>query len=501
MDIVDEDCCQHIEDYKRDDINTFRVVHAIFVVCTDEKSKQTKLKNAFCHVCQRLGPHLHACLHCVFFGCHKHIREHTADMKHCFSMDLTYGQVHCTKCDDYIYDSKLDEIAMTNKMSAAKCNKRLLNWTSWEPLEEDRGDFLNCNPKRICITPDSTIGLRGLLNLGSTCFMNCIVQALMHTPLLRDYFLSERHKCNGLPGTCLVCELSRLFQEFYRGQRVPLALNKLLHLIWTHAQQLAGYEQQDAHEFFIETLGVLHKHCEELSPQHSTISTTEKITKCASIIDQIFAGGLQSDLVCQKCNAVSTTIDPTWDFSLDLGPVSLGGRPPSSLIDCLERYTRPEHLGSIKCSSCQSYQESTKQLTLKTLPIVVSFHLKRFQHSKEVRFLPTKSSLNVFFFIQKEKKILTSISFPEMLDMTPFMSRNKTSSSYPIPPDNRYSLFAVINHLGSSINAGHYTAYVRQQRDYWYKCDDHVITRANLKEVLDSEGYLLFYHKHNLGYE
>lgn len=52
---------------------------------------------------------------------------------------------------------------------------------------------------------------------------------------------------------------------------------------------------------------------------------------------------------------------------------------PKSLLDCLERFTRPEHLGSsakIKCSTCQSYQESTKQLSMKKLPIVASFHLK-----------------------------------------------------------------------------------------------------------------------------
>ena len=96
---------------------------------------------------------------------------------------------------------------------------------------------------------------------------------------------------------------------------------------------------------------------------------------------------------------MSTTIDPFWDISLDLGPspdatvesgcasndnqnVPSDQQPEqerTSLVDCLERFTRAEHLGSsakIKCSKCQSYQESTKQLTMKKLPVVASFHLK-----------------------------------------------------------------------------------------------------------------------------
>ena len=49
----------------------------------------------------------------------------------------------------------------------------------------------------------------------------------------------------------------------------------------------------------------------------------------------------------------------------------------------------------------------------------------------------------------------------------------------------------MINHVGT-IEAGHYTAYIRQHRDHWFKCDDHLITKADIRDVLDSEGYRPF---------
>lgn len=113
--------------------------------------------------------------------------------------------------------------------------------------------------------------------------MNCIVQTLVHTPPLRDFFLGDGHICQREISKCLVCEMSNLVQEvcfghiffcqvkyelnvlifiqkFYSNKNTPHIPDKLLHLVWTNARHLAGYEQQDAHEFFISTLDLLHRH-------------------------------------------------------------------------------------------------------------------------------------------------------------------------------------------------------------------------------------------------
>lgn len=52
---------------------------------------------------------------------------------------------------------------------------------------------------------------------------------------------------------------------------------------------------------------------------------------------------------------------------------------------------------------------------------------------------------------------------------------------------SRYSLFAVVNHQGT-LESGHYTSFIRQHKDQWFKCDDAIITKASIKDVLDSEG-------------
>jgi len=51
----------------------------------------------------------------------------------------------------------------------------------------------------------------GFNNLGNTCFLNSVLQSLMYTPALRNYFSNANHikECRS-KGVCFLCEFSRL---------------------------------------------------------------------------------------------------------------------------------------------------------------------------------------------------------------------------------------------------------------------------------------------------
>ena len=56
---------------------------------------------------------------------------------------------------------------------------------------------------------------------------------------------------------------------------------------------------------------------------------------CDCIIHRVFTGSLQSDLTCASCRAVSTTVDPFWDISLD---VAFQSRFQRAIITCIVEF-------------------------------------------------------------------------------------------------------------------------------------------------------------------
>jgi ubiquitin carboxyl-terminal hydrolase 22/27/51 len=106
-------------------------------------------------------------------------------------------------------------------------------------------------------------------------------------------------------------------------------------------QNMAGYAQQDAHEYFISLIDEIHKNCKHQTSQD-----------CNCIVHKVFGGFLQSEVTCSKCNNSTCTDDPFLDLSLEL---KKGKKKKSGVLECLEDYTLSEKL-EYHCKECDSKQ-------------------------------------------------------------------------------------------------------------------------------------------------
>jgi ubiquitin carboxyl-terminal hydrolase 22/27/51 len=56
--------------------------------------------------------------------------------------------------------------------------------------------------------------------MGNTCFMSVIIQALLHNPLIKSYYLSNGHNSTDCTiDYCLSCALDEIFNEFYTMEK------------------------------------------------------------------------------------------------------------------------------------------------------------------------------------------------------------------------------------------------------------------------------------------
>ena len=60
-------------------------------------------------------------------------------------------------------------------------------------------------------------------------------------------------------------------------------------------------------------------------------------------------------------------------------------------------------------------------------------------------------------------------------------------------PDTNYELCGVINHLGTTVNCGHYISFVKRDVT-WYKCDDATVQTIDDIPILSDDAYILVYY-------
>ncbi|CED84224.1 cysteine proteinase [Phaffia rhodozyma] len=446
-----------------------------------------------------------ACLSCSFLGCWSsssststgilkgnHLVEHLAASDHSFGIDSSTGRIYCAQCADFVAHPLLESertrlalreeddcLALIRKAPSKRKRPLARSDPTFVPDEREQVLLLNANPL-------PCRGLRGFRNIGQTCFLSVILQSFVHNPLLRDYFLADRHnrticlarRTAGKQketdvGGCMLCELDRVFSEIYSEEQTPFGPITFLYSMWNSSADLAGYAQQDAHEFFIAALNQMHTDTQGLD------------SDCSCPIHTTFSGLLQSDVRCGSCGGITSAFDPMLDISLDLrnkGSEGKAGSEGNTLKKCLDRYTSPERLGQqYTCGKCGLVSsDSTKQLSIKKIPPVLCFQFKRFEHQ------PGSTSI----------KVESPVRFPSSIDMTPYLSqsiRTKLKKSSALirgfGEEMIYDLVVVVCHQGQ-LNNGHYTNFARF-REEWYYFDDEKVLPSTLGYALGSRAYML----------
>ncbi|KAK3743553.1 hypothetical protein RRG08_027420 [Elysia crispata] len=182
-------------------------------------------------------------------------------------------------------------------------------------------------------------GFAGLVNIGNTCFMNCIIQVLANTREFRDFFLDGRYQNEinednplGMKGQ-LAATFGLLLRWLWSCKKHYWDPRRLKDLVSKKNPQFFGYAQHDAHEFLAFLLDGLHEDLNRIKkkPYTETIDSDGRPDKVVadeawaqyklrndSVVVDLFQGQFKSKLVCPRCGKVSITFDPFLYMSVPL---------------------------------------------------------------------------------------------------------------------------------------------------------------------------------------
>uniref|UniRef100_A0A5F8AA33 Ubiquitin carboxyl-terminal hydrolase 16 n=1 Tax=Macaca mulatta TaxID=9544 RepID=A0A5F8AA33_MACMU len=287
-------------------------------------------------------PSVWLCLKCGHQGCGRNSQEQHAlkhyltprSEPHCLVLSLDNWSVWCYICDNevqYCSSNQLGQVVdyvrkqagITTPKPAEKDNgnielenKKLEKESKNEQEREKKENMAKENPP---VNSPSQITVKGLSNLGNTCFFNAVMQ--------------EPLEINLEPPGPLTLAMSQFLNEMQETKKGIVTPKELFSQVCKKAVRFKGYQQQDSQELLRYLLdgmraeehqrvskGILkafgnstEKLDEELK---NKVKDYEKKKSIPSFVDRIFGGELTSTIMCDQCRTVSLVHESFLDLSL-----------------------------------------------------------------------------------------------------------------------------------------------------------------------------------------
>ncbi|XP_076799226.1 ubiquitin carboxyl-terminal hydrolase 16 isoform X2 [Arvicanthis niloticus] len=318
-------------------------------------------------------PSVWLCLKCGHQGCGRDSQEQHAlkhyttprSEPHYLVLSLDNWSVWCYKCDEevkYCSSNRLGQVVDYIRKQAGLTtskpeknnghieleNKKLEKESK---NEQEREKSENMAKENSPVDSTSQITVKGLSNLGNTCFFNAVMQNLSQTPVLRellkevkmsgtivkieppDLALTEPLEVNLEPPGPLTLAMSQFLNEMQENKKRIVTPKELFSQVCKKATRFKGYQQQDSQELLRYLLdgmraeehqrvskGILKafgNSTEKLDEEvKNKVKDYEKKKTIPSFVDRIFGGELTSTIMCDECRTVSLVHESFLDLSL-----------------------------------------------------------------------------------------------------------------------------------------------------------------------------------------
>ncbi|XP_058517706.1 ubiquitin carboxyl-terminal hydrolase 16 isoform X2 [Ochotona princeps] len=366
-----ESVCKHLRKGLEQNNLKRALVNVDWNICQDCKA-DNKIKDKSEEEAEE-NPSVWLCLKCGHQGCGRDSEEQHAlkhyltprSEPHCLVLSLVNWSVWCYICDEevqYCSSNRLGQAVDYVRKQAGnpapkpeqdngniELENKKLEKESKNEQERERTE--NLPKEKASMNSASQISVKGLSNLGNTCFFNAVMQNLSQTPVLRellkevkmsgtvvkieppDFALTEPLEINLEPPGPLTLALSQFLNEMQETKKGIVTPKELFSQVCKKAVRFKGYQQQDSQELLRYLLdgmraeeyqrvskGILkafanstEKLDEELK---NKVKDYEKKKSAPSFVDRIFGGELTSTIMCDECRTVSLVHESFLDLSL-----------------------------------------------------------------------------------------------------------------------------------------------------------------------------------------